>query len=242
MEHIIWVILVLFLASTIFATFGFGDALLAQPFLTFILGLQTATPLLALSGLTLAILLFSSGRAHIQWKEALKLIVGSLLGVPVGVWILRHSDEKVLRLIAGSLIAAIALFNLLQPNILNFKKDNPAPLFGWLGGVLGGMFNVSGPPVVIYGAFRQWSPTVFTAMMQAFFIPTDIFVIVGHWQSGLLNKEVLEIYLYCLPVLIMAVLLGTYIRKKIPIQQFRKAIFMIILISGLMLVIRTLLS
>lgn len=241
MQEIPWlIILIIFLASAVFATFGFGDALLAMPFLSILLGVQKATPLLALCGFTLAISLIGTSYKHIDWREALKLILGSLMGVPIGVYILKHGDDRNIRIAVGIVIISIALYNLFRPQLKQLNSQWPAPLAGFAGGVLGGLFNTSGPPVVIYGAMRQWSPVMFVGMMQAYFIPTDIFVIVGHLKSGLLSREVFYLYAWCFPFLIGAVALGNQIKKRISVLRFQKGVFAIILLSGLMLVIRSL--
>lgn len=236
------IILIVFIASTVFATFGFGDALLALPFLSVILGVKTATPLLAMSGLTLALCLLGAGFKNIVWKEAIKLILGSLVGVPLGVLALRYGDERIMRMIVGIVIILISLYNLFKPNLTAIPTDKYAPVFGMMGGILGGAFNVSGPPVVLYGAMRAWSPMVFTGMMQAFFVPTDIFVIIGHLQSGLLNSNVLHLYLWCLPFLLLAVWIGSQIKKRISVASFQKWVFVLILLSGFMLFIKSLMN
>lgn len=233
------IILIVFLASTIFATFGFGDALLALPFLTFIIGLQKATPLLALSGFTLAICLMGTGYKHIQWKEAIKLVMGSLCGVPIGVWLLKNMDKNLMQGIVGLVIAGISIYNLWRPSLFKITSDRTAPIFGFLGGILGGAFNTSAPPVVMFGAMRAWTPMMFVGMMQAFFLPTDVFVIAGHISSGLLDGEVMRYYLWCLPFLFLAVLIGHQLKKRLPVEKFQKGIFVIIFISGVMLTLKS---
>ena len=233
------IILIIFIASTIFATFGFGDALLALPFLTMVIGLQKSTPLLALSGFTLALLLFGTGWKHIQWKVALRLVIGSLIGVPIGGWLLKHMDKNLMQGIVGMVIALISIYNLFKPTFFKLESDKYAPIFGFFGGILGGAFNTSAPPVVMFGAMRAWSPLVFVGMMQAYFIPTDIFVISTHIGTGLLNAEVFKLYLWCLPFLFLAVFIGQQLKKKIPVEKFQKGVFVLILISGILLTVRS---
>lgn len=233
------IILIVFIASTIFSTFGFGDALLALPFLTLIIGLQQATPLLALSGLTLAILLMSTGYKHVQWKLAWRLVIGSLFGVPIGVYLLKHGNQTILQAAVGIIIIFISLYNLLKPTLFEIKTDRSAPVFGFMGGLLGGAFNTSAPPVVMFGTMRGWSPTMFVGMMQAFFIPTDVFAISGHFASGLLNLEVFKLYLWCLPFLILAVIIGNHLKKRIPTEKFKKGVLLLILLSGVLLLVRS---
>ena len=47
---ILAILSILFISTFIRSTLGFGDALLAMPLLTLIIGVQTATPLVALMG------------------------------------------------------------------------------------------------------------------------------------------------------------------------------------------------
>lgn len=240
LDDIPWLImLVVFIASTIFATFGFGDALLSLPFLSMIIGLQKATPLLALSGLTLAVCLVGTGYKHIQWKVAGRLVLGSFIGVPLGVFLLKHMNEGVMMAIVSVLIIVISLHSLLQPSLIKISTDKYAPIFGILGGMLGGAFNTSGPPVVLYGSMRGWSSSVFVGMMQAYFIPTDIFVISGHLGSGLLDSEVVGYFLWCLPLLILAVIIGNYLKRSISVERFKTGVSVLILLSGILMLSRS---
>ncbi|MCO5249285.1 MAG: sulfite exporter TauE/SafE family protein [Chitinophagales bacterium] len=234
-----WLVMVIvFLASTIFATFGFGDALLALPFLTFLIGLKQATPLLAISGFTLAIGLMGTNFKHINWKEAIRLVIGSIIGVPIGVWLLKNIDTTLMEILVGIIIALIAIYNLLKPDLFKITTYRTAPLFGFVGGALGGAFNTSGPPAVMYGAMRGWTPHVFVGTIQAYFIPTDITVISMHRASGLLNDTVFTYYLWCFPFLILAIIIGNLLKKRLPVEKFKNGVFVLIFISGLMLIIK----
>lgn len=234
-----WLIMaIVFIASTVFATFGFGDALLALPFLTMLLGLKQATPLLAISGFTLAIGLMGTNFKHIRWKEALRLIIGSIIGVPIGVWLLKNLDTTFMEIAVGLIIASIAAYNLFKPELFKITTYKSAPIFGLIGGILGGAFNTSGPPAVMYGAMRSWSPDVFVGTIQAYFIPTDLAIISAHKASGLLNNTVFTYYLWCLPLLILAIIIGNQLKKRIPVEKFKNAVFVLIFISGFMLIIK----
>jgi len=195
-----------------------------------------------MSGLTLSLILLTGSFKDIRFRELWKLVIGSFLGVPIGVIILKHGDDRNIRIALGCLIIIVALYNLIRPSLKALKSEYPAFLFGFFGGVMGGAFNTSAPPVVVYGNMRKWAPPVFVGMMQGYFIPTDIFVIAGHLKSGLLNNEVLRLYLWCLPFLLLAVLLGSWLKKKIPVQRFYKGVFLLILTAGILLLVRSIIS
>ena len=47
--------------------------------------------------------------------------------------------------------------------------------FGFFAGILGGAYNTNGPPVVIYGSLRKWSPATFRATLQGYFFMAAFF-------------------------------------------------------------------
>ena len=85
----------LFLATVFLAVFtqslsGFGSALVAMAILPAILGVQTATPLVALMSLTLEVVILYQYRREIQIRKVLPLIAGAIVGIPTGVFFLKH--------------------------------------------------------------------------------------------------------------------------------------------------------
>ena len=68
---------IIFFGGMIYATFGFGDALFGMPFLSLLIGIKTATPLMTLNGLTLATIMFIRHYKEIDWKSAKRLIITS---------------------------------------------------------------------------------------------------------------------------------------------------------------------
>lgn len=238
-ETLALVLLIVFIAAVVLATFGFGDALLAMPFLSMVLGVQQATPLMALCGFTLSLAIIGSGFRKIRWGEVGRMVGGSLFGVPVGIWILKNGDESKIKLTVGIIIALVALYNLIRPAVLHLANERLAPVFGFAGGVLGGAFNTSGPPAVIYGTMRQWSPLVFTGMLQAYFIPTGVLAIIGHASSGLLNFDVLNMYLFAFPLLGLAFFVGRKLKSMLNTAKFHSWVFLLILISGILLIINS---
>jgi hypothetical protein len=59
---------------------------------------------------------------------------------------------------------------------------------------------MNGPPLVIYGAMRRWSPQHFRATLQGYFLPASVVAMVGYWFAGLWVPAVSHYYLMSLPV------------------------------------------
>lgn len=238
MEEIQLIIIpIIFVAAFVRSAFGFGDALIAMPLLAFFLGMQVATPLVGLCAITYSILILYKNLSKVKFKDVLVLIITSAIGIPIGIYLLKESYEDLLKLILGIFIVLFSLFNLFKPKLIHLKNDKLAFVVGFISGILGGAYNTNGPPVVIYSALRRWEPTTFRATMQGYFLPTGFMIALGHYISGLWTHTVIINYLIVIPIIIIGVILGAIVNKKIKKDQFNNYIFSILLAIGLLLII-----
>ena len=103
--------------------------------------------------------------------------------------------------------------------------------------MLGGAYNTSGPPVVMYGDAQGWPPAEFKSNLQGFFFVTSLFVIAGHALSGNLTREVWISYLWVLPAIGLGILLGTLLDGRINPALFRKLVLVLLVVMGARMVI-----
>jgi uncharacterized protein len=224
---------ILFLCAFIRSAVGFGDALLAIPFLGLIMRLSTASPVVALAGLTMSLGIVVANRETVDFQAAWRLIVSSLVGIPVGVFLLHSAPERVVKCVLGLVLIAYGVYNLLALEVPYLRHDKYAFPFGFIAGILGGAYNTSGPPVVIYGTLRRWSPTYFRATLQCYFLFTYTATIVGHGAAGLWTPLALRLFLWALPGLGLGLYLGGKVHRMIPTTVFSQVIFGILVVVGL---------
>lgn len=236
--------IIIFLGALIYGTFGFGDALFSMPFISVLLGIKTATPLMTLNGTTLAFLLFLRNYKSIDWKSARKLILASFFGIPFGIYFLKNGNEAIAKIILGIVIIGVSVYNLFIKKNNSSVKLHPqlVYVFGFIAGVLGGAFNTGGPPIAIFGTLSGWSQLQFVSTLQGYFLPNDLFILSGQFITGLLNKTVFYYYAISLPFLIIALMLGNKLRGKIPVEKFNSYIFILLLIIGILFLTRSVLS
>src|ERR1700741_1616498 len=79
---------------------------------------------------------------------------------------------------------------------------------GFLAGVLGGAYGMNGPPLVVYGSLRGWSPQHFRATLQGYFLPASRAGLLGYWLAGLWTPAVNRFYLLSLPFVVVATFFG----------------------------------
>ena len=235
------VIGVVFAAAFVRSALGFGDAVIAMPLLTMVIGLKTASPLVAFIGPTISVLVLARGWRKVDLKPAVRLIAASALGIPVGVYGLARLPEEPLKVALGALILFYGVFGLARPGARIRSERAWLPwLVGGTAGVLGGAYNTSGPPVVAYGMLRGWPPESFRATLQGYFLPTGLMILAGHGLAGLWTAEVLRSYLHSLPALVAGVALGGLLNRKLTHALFAKLVYGSLAVMGLVLLVRAL--
>lgn len=237
--YVLPVLSILFLATLVRSTFGFGEALVAMPLLVNIVDFKTATPLVAMIACTISVAIIIFNRHNIQFNSAWRLAVSSFVGIPLGLLLLKSVDVPLMKVILAIVIIGFSVYRLLKPQLLTLDNEKFSFAFGFLGGFLGGAYNVAGPPVVIYGAMRRWSPKTFRATLQGYFLPTWIFIVSGHGVAGFWTPLVLKLYFFSLPLLFLAYVIGSRINRSIPQKKFEKYIHSLLIGVGTFLLVRT---
>src|SRR5581483_2869772 len=91
----------------------------------------------------------------------------------------------VVKALLAVVIIGFALYCLLSRRQHALPDDRLAWLFGFIAGVLGGAYGMNGPPLVIFGSLRRWSPDRFRATVQGYFLPASLLGMFGYWLAGL---------------------------------------------------------
>ncbi len=227
------VTLVLGVAAFVRSAIGFGDGLIAMGLLTSSIGLQTATPLVALIGTAISSSILATKWQQIDLKAAIPLIISTLIGIPIGLVVLKFAPDRVARAMLGLLLVAYGTYGLSGLKLPVIATDRFASLFGFIAGILGGAYNTNGPPIVIYGTLRKWEPEQLRLILQSYFFFTNFLILAGHAISGLWTVKVWSLVFISLPAVGLAVWLGGIVNQHIKHDFFTKSIFSVLLIIGL---------
>jgi uncharacterized membrane protein YfcA len=234
-QQLLPIVAILFISALTRSALGFGDALIAMPLLVVTISVQAATPLVALMGFTIAITILSRNWRDVDIKAAWRLIVSSLVGIPIGILLLKDAPEHIVKAILGVVLILFGLYNLITPRLPTLQRQGFAYIFGFVSGILGGAYNTNGPPIVVYSALRRWPPERFRATLQGYFFPSGILLLLGHGLTGLLTQEVLRFYGYSLPFILLAIFLGSKFNKAIPSGRFERFIYTFLVLIGVYL-------
>jgi len=238
-EILISIFVIFFISTFVRSSLGFGDALVAMPLLTLVVGLKTATPTVALVATTISITILAKNWKIADRKATLRLVLSSFIGIPVGLVLLKGVNEDFMKGLLGAILIFYGLYNLLKPRLKKISGSfGIAFLFGFIAGVLGGAYNTNGPPVVIYGTLRRWSPNNFRATMQSYLLPTGFLILLGHGISGLWTTQVFRYYVFSLPIVFLAIYVGGKAHNTMTRKHFDRFVNAALICMGVVLIIR----
>ncbi len=234
----VYVVAVIFVATLIRSTLGFGEALVAVPLLAMRVPIRVAAPLAVLVSVIVAGVIVVQDWRHVHVRSAGGLILSSLPGIPPGVWLLARGNEHAVKLVLGLIIVAFSIFSLAGKWNVHFAEDRWGWLVGcgFLSGVLGGAYGMNGPPLAVYGAFRRWSPQHFRATLQGYFLPVSLAGLVGYIALGLWSGIVTRYFLWSLPGVVAAILLGREINNRLKGDGFLKFVYAGLMVVGVILI------
>jgi uncharacterized protein len=218
----ITVLLVVFVATVIRSTFGFGEALIAVPLLALSMPIEVAAPLAVLLSITIAAVVVVQDWRKIHVRSTGWLLAPTFAGIPLGIALLASVHQRAVK---GALAVVIITFSgyfLLGRKPPHLRTDNRAWLLGCglVAGVLGGAYGMNGPPLVIYGAMRRWSPQHFRATLQGYFLPASLVAMAGYWFAGLWVRSVTHYYVISLVVVFPAIFLGRIVNHRLRGEAF----------------------
>lgn len=237
---LILVALIMAGAAFVQSVSGFGMAVVAVATLPLVMDLKDAIALVAVFNLFVSTLTLFWNRSGYSWKVARPLVLGMMLGIPIGFFFLHATDSAIVIRVLGALLILIAL----SDTILSRKSHFTLPAWSaWplavFGGAIGGAFNVGGPPVVAYAYSQNWTKTQTVAILQG------VFLIAGGSRNALMvgrdlttsgktdwSWDLAVNFLASVPLAILAIYFGKLCLDRIPQSILRATVFSFIFIMG----------
>lgn len=228
--------LIILFASFTQGLSGFGFQLVALSLLSLLIDLKHAIPLCALFGLVINIYLIIHYKEHIKFFELKKLIIGSIIGIPIGVYFLSEADSGTIKLILGIVLLIFVFLSLTKFVKAEGINQLWGYLFGFMSGILGGAFNTNGPPVLIYFYLQGWDKLRLKATVTGFFLISTIIIISSHAISGLTTKLVLTDFLKFLPFVLIGQFFGVKLFGKVSSVTYYRFILIFLSAASLFMI------
>ena len=173
-----------FAAALLQAASGFGFAILAAPLFLPFVGPSQAVQLVIILTTALTVVVLRGLGDAIARGLLLRLLLGSLVGLPFGLIAFRWADPALVRGVIGSTVLVFAAALALS------RRRRAAPLLmltpardlaaGAVSGLATALVGMSGPPVLIYLLFAGAAPRTVRATLLAFFGISYLATLLAH--------------------------------------------------------------
>ena len=223
-----------FLAALCMSTTGFGFALTMTPLLTLVWDVKPAIATSVLLSLTTQWPLIVEVRSHVVPSRVVVLLAGFALGLPLGLVIFdRLGSDSLTVFVAGTVIvASFALFASPAVQISDRAARPFALIAGVFSGAIGSSTSMSGPPVVIYLLGRHPDIETFRATILSFFLPAAIVTVTAFTILGRITEDVLIVGAACLPAMVLGIVLGMWLRRRLDPDRFRHLVLAVLVVSS----------
>jgi uncharacterized protein len=177
-------------------------------------------------------------RHALNWRNVWPLVLGTAIGIPIGVWLLTYINPGYVRFGVGVLLVLYAIYSLARPVFKPMKIGTVADIFiGTFNGLLGGLTGLGGVISTISCQLRGWSKDMQRAVFQPVLLAAFIIISISLSVSGAVTSESLKLYGFGLPFMITGVWSGFKLYGKIDDETFRKVVLTLLLFAGASLIV-----
>ena len=240
-ENIIFLILLATGASFIQRTIGFGFGIFIMTALPFLMpSYGEAVTLSGLLSLTSATIVMVKYLKFVTWKRLLPIVASFIIFSTIAICLLDKIEGQAMRRILGITLILISLyFSFFKARLQKLIR----PTKGWqygtgaASGIMGGLFAMHGPPVVLYLIVSEPDKDHYMGMIQTYAVVTNITMLAVRAFNGYVTPAVGSSYIYSLIGLAIGVIAGNWAFKHIPNRLFTYIVYAYIGVSGLIILL-----
>lgn len=215
---------------------GFGFGIFVMMFFPyFIPSYGEATTLSGLLAGSTALLIAIRYYRHIQWGIMFPLLITNIIVSYIAIEYMASLSSSTLKRCFGAMFVAIALYFLFFE-----KSDRVLPRNWWtkgtlgaLSGIMGGMFAMPGPPIVLYCISNIKGKMAYIATLQAFSVILNIFYTGFRAKVGFFGEDILLWWGIGFTGALIGTSIGTRLFGLISGEALKRVVYLLLLVSGI---------
>jgi len=223
--EIYFVVFVVLIASIIRGFNGFGFSATCISGFSFILPAIEIVPIILALEVIISIFMVPYIWNKIDWKFVFKILLGIIIGSPIGLYLLKHLNPETTHLSVCLLIIFFSI--LLMKGYLNQKINNDYGKFftGIVSGTLNGLTTLGGMPVALFLLTTSIQPAVIRGSLAALFFLTDIYAFILGFFAGIVDITTIYRVIPLIIILPIGVFIGNKFFVKSKEETYRKVVF-----------------
>jgi uncharacterized membrane protein YfcA len=177
---------------------------------------------------------------YVTWKRLLPMVAAFSVFSTIAILMLDKIEGPAMRRILGCVLIFLSFY-------FSFFKEKLQkiihPTRGWqlgtgsVSGIMGGLFGMHGPPVVLYLISSEPDKDHYMGMIQTYAVVTNIIMLAVRACNGYVTPAVGSSYVYSLIGLAIGIIAGNWAFKRIPNRLFTYIVYAYIGVSGLIILL-----
>lgn len=221
---VIALIPITFFAATVNGALGYGFSSITVPIALLFYTNRVLNPALVLVGMVLnGYLLFINRKSvPLAWKRVLPILVGLVLGIIAGSYILSSANPGWLKFFTYAILLPLILLQaagIRRP--IHYERAVGIP-FGASVGVLYSVTTISGPPLALMLNNQGFVKQEFRAALGLIRVAESALTATAYSFLGLYSVSSIQLLFSIVPSVAVGIPLGAYLIRRMPAETFRR--------------------
>jgi uncharacterized membrane protein YfcA len=234
MDTFILLFIIILVSAALQSSTGFGFSILTVPLLLLIYDVHDAVKINNILSILLSAIMIYSIRKEIDRGLLKRLLLGSVLCMPVGLLVFLYMPIEKLKMATGIFILLFTCLLLFQFRLTASNlKDR---VVGGLSGFLSTAIGIPGPPLLAYSSAISMDKKKLRSTTLAFYI---VIYSVSFILQLIFNQTSEQVWIsggMSVPFVIIGIVIGQWLFKHINQMIFRRICLVILFITGIQLV------
>jgi uncharacterized protein len=235
-------LIAVFVAATVSSIAGFAFSALCGALLFHLMDSPVyAVNVMIVCSIAIQLLSVAALRHSIDWRSLPIFLIGGVLGVPAGVYLLLHLPTGAYRNVIGGLLIAYGGYLLLRWPARSLRMGPWSDACaGFLGGVTGGLAGFPGASVTIWCGLKGWDKARQRGVYQPFILSMQPVTLAAIYLMRPSSSTVTALdwkTLAFVPAALLGAWFGLRIFKRLSDRQFEIVVNTLLILSGIGLIL-----
>ena len=232
------IIFTVFVASIIRGFNGFGFSATCISGFSFILPAIEIVPIILILEVLISIFMIPYIRNKIDWNFIIKILIGIIIGSPIGLLLLKYLPSELTHLLICLMIIIFSI--LLMKGYSNTKINNNYAKIstGFIAGTINGFSLLGGMPVALFLLVTKIKPAIIRGSLAALFFLTDTYAFILSFFGGIVDMTTIYRVIPLIIILPLGVFIGNKFFVKSKEETYRKVVFYFLIIISITGILR----
>ena len=222
------------ISATVQTVTGFGYGIIVMSLFPLFLPLEQALAISTTMSLCLNIAILSRRWRDIQYKLVWLPVLCASMGAYAGLALIAEHPSPIYKRILGVFLLILAVWFVWLSDRVKLRPTlASSAIVGAVSGACGGLFSISGPPMVLYYVAILDDVKQYMATTQFYFLLNNIVLIIMRNALGLWPSGILPGCASALAGLLCGYFAGGVIFKKANAKRIRQAVYVVMALAGL---------